>query len=442
LIAILAVGVGLRCWDLGGTRLSFDETFTAVAARMPLRGLLTYLRHNDAHPPLDYLLRAPLARARASEAWLRAPSALESVASLVVAAWWWRRLGRVGLIATGLLAMSSFAVTYAHDARMYAGFAFAGIVVGAVASSWLERPSLRALLAAGVGLSAALWLQGGALLVVPGVLAVPGLRRDRLAWQWRATALAAVTFWAVLWGPSFITQASGTSHSWVPLTTPHVALVTVNELVDSTPFVALLVLGLAVAGAMCIPCGSQRRVAAALGWGVIATYVVVGLHAHVLLPRALAFAAWAPMLALAALCDRALTRSPALGAAMLALVAAVVVPSVLIAASPAPAPAAKAFTAVRSAARPGDEVVMTPAFLWTMPAWYFGARWGTHASHVDRADLKASGVVIGSGTPSGRVWLLVSVVYEAKTGGLAACAPPEHLDGLVVYCLQERSGAA
>jgi hypothetical protein len=277
--------------------------------------------------------------------------------------------------------------------------------------------------------------------VVPGVLAVAGLRSDRQAWAWRATVAAAVGVWALLWGPTLVAQQSVRSHSWVPLTSPHIALVTLNELIDSTPFVAALVLGLVVAGAACIPAGPPRRVAAALGWGVIATYVVVGLHVHVLLPRALAFAAWAPLLALAALCDRALERFPLVGAATIALVAVVVIPSGVNAAYPAQAPHAAAFAAVRTAARPGDEVVMTPAFLWTMPTWYFGVRWDGHASHVDRPDLAASGVVIGGAKPTGRVWLLVSVVYPPTTAGLAPCAPPRRLDGLNVYCLQERAGA-
>lgn len=441
LIGTLALGVSLRCWDLGGSRLSFDETFTAVAARLPVRSLLTFLRHSDAHPPLDYLVRAPFARAGLSEAWLRLPSVIESVAGLGVAAWWWRRLGRIGAIATALLAVSSFAITYAHDARMYAGLELAGIVVAAAAASWLERPSRGALMAAGGGLSVALWSQGGAILVVPGVLAVAGLRRDRDAWAWRACVAGAVGAWALLWGPSLLAQQAVRSHSWIPLTSPHVALVTLNELVDTTPFVAALVLGLVVVGAACIPKGPPRRLAAALGWSVIATYAFVGLHVHVLLPRALAFAAWVPLLALAALCDRALQRLPMVGVATIALVAVVVIPSAIKAASAAHAPHAAAFAAVRLAARPGDEVVMTPAFLWTMPTWYFGVRWDGHASHIDRPDLAASGVVVGGARPTGRVWLLVSVVYPPTTGGLSACAPPRRLDGLNVYCLQERAGA-
>jgi hypothetical protein len=437
LLGLLVVGVCLRSWELGGARLSFDESFTATVGRLPLGAMLSFLRHNDAHPPLDYLVRAPLARAGLSEFWLRLPSVVESVVALAVAAWWWRPLGRRGLMATALLATSAFAITYAHDARMYAGLGLAGLVVAAAACRWLERPSSSTLAAMGAGLLAALFLQGGALLVLPGVLAVPGLRRDRAAWAWRATVCGAAAVWAIAWGPAFLDQLRRPTDSWVPLTTPHTALISVNELVDSTPFVAVLVVGLILAGAFCVPRGPVRRVVGCVGWAIIATYVVVGLRFHVLLPRSMAFAAWAPLLAIASLCDASLRRSRAIGAVMVALIATIVVPSAIVDAHPAPAPQAAAFAAVQASAKLGDEVVMDPAFLRTLPAWYFSARWRPHGSRVDRADLGASGTVIGGGTRSGRVWLVVSVAYHPDTGGLMPCAPPRHLDQFVVYCLTE-----
>ena len=80
--AFVLVGIVLRCWALGSTRLSFDETFTAMAARLPVTTLFTYLRHADTHPPLDYLIRVPLARAGVSDGWFRFPSVVESVLAL------------------------------------------------------------------------------------------------------------------------------------------------------------------------------------------------------------------------------------------------------------------------------------------------------------------------------------------------------------------------
>ncbi len=439
--AAVALGVVLRAWALGTARLSFDETFTAVVARMPISQMLSFLRHSDAHPPLDYLIRRPLALVGASDGWLRAPSLLISLMALAVAAWWWREWGRTGRAALVLLAVSSYAITYAHDARMYAGLGLAGVVVAFAATRWLDRPTRGELVAVFAGVLAALWLQGGALLVVPSVLAVAGARRDRDAWLWRAVVAAAVVVWAATWGPAFVEQLGLPSHSWVPLTTPHYGLEAVNELVDYTPFVAPLVCGLIVAGALALP-GALRRVTVVLGGGAIATYLVVGIHFHVLLPRALAFVAWAPLLALASVVDVARRRSRTVGAAVVALLALVMLPSSFHAAAPVPAPHAAAFARVRGLARPGDEVVMTPAFLWTMPAWYFGVTWWPHGSVVARPDLSAQGTVIGGGAPTGRVWLIVSTAYAAHTGGLPSCMPPERLDGFVVYCLHEAPDAA
>ena len=63
---VLLVGLAgvLRFWDLGAARLNYDESFTAMAGRLPVGSLFDYLRLHDSHPPLDYLLRAP-SRARA-----------------------------------------------------------------------------------------------------------------------------------------------------------------------------------------------------------------------------------------------------------------------------------------------------------------------------------------------------------------------------------------
>lgn len=435
LVVIVGVGVLLRLWHLGGGQLTFDEAFSAVAARLPFSRLITYLQHSDSHPPLDYLMRAPVARVAPSEGWMRLPSALLSVASLVVAAHWWRRLGRVGVLSTALLATSAFAITQAHDARMYAGLGLAGVAAAASAASWLDRPRTAPAVLAAVALLAALFLQGGALLAAPGLLAVPWLRRDREAWRWRGLTGGAVLVWAVVWGPSFLQQARHASDLWVPFTSPSYALGVFNELVDSWPVVKVVAVGLVVAGAIVIPRGTPRRVWWTVGFSSLALPVLVGTHFHVLLPRALAFGAWAPLVALAALVDRAMSRSRVVGAGAGLLVAVLVLPSTVAAAHPVQADQSRAFLAVRAEARSGDEVVTTPAFLWPLPAWYFGVRWDPDGRSVDRPDLQAQGTVIGGGHPSGRVWLIVSTSYRAETGGLPQCAAPQRLGDFVVYCL-------
>ena len=77
--AIVVLGIALRVWRILSNGLTFDESFTAMAGRLPVGDLLSYLRHNDSHPPLDYLLRGAV-RTRGRE---RLPPAL-AVAALLV----------------------------------------------------------------------------------------------------------------------------------------------------------------------------------------------------------------------------------------------------------------------------------------------------------------------------------------------------------------------
>ena len=71
---IVVLGVALRVWRILSNGLTFDESFTTLAGRLPVSDLLSYLRHNDSHPPLDYLIRAPFARAgRATSCCARRP---------------------------------------------------------------------------------------------------------------------------------------------------------------------------------------------------------------------------------------------------------------------------------------------------------------------------------------------------------------------------------
>jgi len=72
LIALVAIGALLRFRGLGRYPLDFDESFTAMAGRRSVGNLLDFLRTSDSHPPLDYLLRLPLARAGAGRRRRRA----------------------------------------------------------------------------------------------------------------------------------------------------------------------------------------------------------------------------------------------------------------------------------------------------------------------------------------------------------------------------------
>src|SRR5690242_1662671 len=55
-VVLVFVGAALRFEGLGGSALSFDESFTAMVGRLPIRAVFPFLRVADSHPPLDYLL--------------------------------------------------------------------------------------------------------------------------------------------------------------------------------------------------------------------------------------------------------------------------------------------------------------------------------------------------------------------------------------------------
>ena len=137
-MALVAIGAVLRLWNLGRLHLDFDEAFTATAARLPVGRLFSFLRADDAHPPLDYLLRRPAALHGASEAVLRLPSAVLSIGALGAFAAWMRHRQLLGVLATAVLAVAAFQLTYAQDARMYAGMVTVGVVASWSADSCLH----------------------------------------------------------------------------------------------------------------------------------------------------------------------------------------------------------------------------------------------------------------------------------------------------------------
>ena len=206
---VLLVGLAgvVRFWALGAARLNYDESFTAMAGRLPVGSLFDFLRLHDSHPPLDYLLRAPLARAGVSEFWFRAPSAILSLGAVALFAWWMRERGRFGLIATALMAVSAFEAVHGREARMYAELELLGVAIAVLAAAWLATPRYWHAPALGALVFVGLVTHVSMFLLAAGLLALPGRRTDREAWRWRAAIGLGVVAWVVVWGPSFTVQA-------------------------------------------------------------------------------------------------------------------------------------------------------------------------------------------------------------------------------------------
>ncbi len=421
LAAATVVGLVLRWWDLGGPTATFDEAFTGVYSHLPLRDIPAALRANDAHPPLDYLLRHFFADPGGTAA-LRVPSAVfATVTLLVTVAWMWRR-GWFGVAVVALTSVSAFELLYGHTARMYALVVLCGTVAAVGSEQWLRRPQPRWRCLVAAALLIALFDHSSALLLAGGLLLVPGRRTDREAWWWRGSILGAVVVWAVVWGPSFVDQARHQNSSWIPFTNVGPALDALNGLVTMYTGLGVAVLLAVGVGAVLLRDEDRR-----LGWlwcvlflAPFAAALVIGVKAHFLLPRTLAFAAWAPPLALAALIERARRFSPAVGIGAVALVVVLVVPSVrpAITYEEGSTPARKALA---EAVAPGDAVAVHPDWLWPLAGWDLGAP-RDPAVPTELAGLDAFVFVVGDQPFDGRVWVLQPDTYAMPLDTLVPCA--------------------
>lgn len=142
---VLLLGISLRFYRLGSQGIFIDEAWSWGASRLPLVDILR-LTLQDPHPPLYYLLlKGVLLVLPEAEAGLRALGVAFSLAGLVTlmgfATRWWNPVA--GVFAGGLLALSSFDIYYAQEARMYTLMAFLWLLSYAVLVEAAEsRPRL------------------------------------------------------------------------------------------------------------------------------------------------------------------------------------------------------------------------------------------------------------------------------------------------------------
>ncbi len=408
LAALVGVGTVLRFWGLGASRLNYDESFTAVAGRLQLGTLFSFLRAHDSHPPLDYLLRAPLARAGVSELWFRAPSALLSFGALALFAWAMRSRGRLGVIATALMAVSAFQVVHGREARMYAELELIGVAVAVLAMAWQSKPRRVHAYALGALVFIGLLTHVSMFLLAAGLLVLPGRRTDRDAWHWRLAIVLAGLGWTLLWSPAFLAQAGGGHSAWIPPTTLSTLTTAVGRLLTFAPALALVAAVATIAGGVML-----RRSDAVLGRVWICCFALplglaalLGLVEPVVLDRTFTLMAWAPCLAVACLLDLLVSRRPLLGIATLAAVFVVLVPST-IATIQVPTGPDTPLRVLASRAKPGDVIAVRPATKAPEIAWSLGVRGGHPVERVAVPGVpNAFGIRLGPGRPSGRTWLL------------------------------------
>jgi hypothetical protein len=438
LVAAVVVGAVLRLWGLGAHRLGYDEAFTAMAGRMPVGDLFAYLRTNDSHPPLDYLLRAPLARAGVNEFLFRLPSAVFSVAALALFAWWMRRYALAGTVATALLAVSDFELMHGRTARMYAELELIGVLAAVLADSWLRRPRRWHAPALGALVLVALLTHVQGFLLVGGLLALAGLRRDRESWRWRVGVLAGAAGWALLWGSSFLAQARVDNSDWIPRTTVNGMVHTFGDLVTNQPGLHLFALAAVAAGGVVLWRRDRQLARVFVCCSVVPAGLAAaaGTVAPVLIDRTLTVAAWGPLMALGFLVAALARRSRFLATVAIVALASLAIPAAVHEVV-APTTPDLALRHLASVARPGDVVATRPAGKLPELAWSVGVRGRLPYRETPVHGLgNAGGLVLGRPAATGRTWLLDWTRRPLPLAHGLACAPPWSRGPTRLVCLR------
>lgn len=121
-LALVAVGFGLRLYGLGAHSLWLDELMELDIAQGPLAGLAEILRHAHAATPLDYVIMHIWIGLGRDDTWVRFPALVWGTLTLPLA----YQLGRSllgtapGLLLLALLTISPLHVRYSQEVRPYA----------------------------------------------------------------------------------------------------------------------------------------------------------------------------------------------------------------------------------------------------------------------------------------------------------------------------------
>ena len=442
LIALVAMAGVLRFWNLGGSRLGYDESFTAMAGRLQLGTMFHYLGLNDSHPPLDYLLHAPFARAGVSEFWFRAPSAVLSLMAVALFAWWMRSRGRAGVIATALMAVSAFQIQHGRDARMYAELELLGVGFAVLTGAWLRHPRRWHPPLLGAMILLGLLTHVSTFLLAAGLLTVPGRRTDREAWKWRSAIALGGLGWAAAWGSTFLIQARGGHSSWIPPTSIASLSTAIGRLVTFEPTLAIVGTLATIGGGVLLRRREPRigRVWIACFAVPLGLAAVCGLLAPVVLDRTFTLMSWAPLVAVAFLVDAGLRRGGAirvLGAIALVGAFAVIVPSAVQTTQARTGPDVP-LRQLELVARPGDIVAVRPMSKAVEMQWSFGVHHHSSTTPVAVPGLPtAFALRIGSAAPSGRVWLLDwPPMHSPIRANTAQCAARWSWGKTRIHCLR------
>jgi hypothetical protein len=441
LVGVVVLGGLLRVLWASRYGLSFDETYTAMAGRRSVGGLFEYLRNADSHPPLDYLLRMPLARAGAGDLALRASSLVFSIGALALFARWMRSRGVTGVVATAIFAVSGFAIAYGAQARMYALLQLLGVAAAMTAEAWLRAPRPAHARIVGALVFLGCLDQASMFLLAAGLVAVAGLRTDRGAWRWRAGIAAGIAAWAVLWGPSMLAQLRGHHSNWIPPTSLRGVTDGVASLVTFTNGVLVLVAGAVVVGGILLARTDRTgfRVWLTCGMLPIALAAAVGVITPFFLNRTLTLMMWAPILAVGVAVGAAWSRARAIGLVAVALTALVVWPGT---ADLLDGTWEYDITIgrIEAVARPGDVIAVAPTWYEQLVDWRIGVRAPAGETRTVRIPglPDAHALQIEGAPRTGRIILLEYGVSRPSLARFRRCAPTFTYGDSRIFCLERR----
>jgi mannosyltransferase len=125
LVLILALAAYLRFNGIARESLWADEGLTVRILRLPIAEMIPRIRDWEQTPPLYYIvMRVWVSVFGDTEGWLRAPSVIFGVAAVGAMYVWVKRMFSrgAGLSAAVLLAVSSYQIAFAQEARTYSLF--------------------------------------------------------------------------------------------------------------------------------------------------------------------------------------------------------------------------------------------------------------------------------------------------------------------------------
>jgi 4-amino-4-deoxy-L-arabinose transferase-like glycosyltransferase len=178
--ALLILAAALRCHALGAQSFWNDEGSSYVQALRPFMEIADNAGR-DIHPPGYYwLLGGWRLLAGTSEFALRALSVFASLMSIAFTYALGRRLfgGVAGLTAALLVALNSFSIYYAQEARMYALLALWAAAAFWALAAFLRNPNGKWAIALALFNAAGLWTQ----YAYPFVMLAQGV--VALVWMW------------------------------------------------------------------------------------------------------------------------------------------------------------------------------------------------------------------------------------------------------------------